>query len=253
MIKKKLIPILNLITFIIMIVINVLAMINLVGSSTREIADSIPTLLMPIGLTFSVIWTVIYVLLGAYTIYQLFTKEEVNEDIGMYYMFTNLFNILWILSFHTKLFFISTVIIIGLNIILYLIVNKTTNANLLTRTTFSVYYAWITIAMFVSIFSFISSMDPAIYASIPLKIATVLAIIILMILALLRIDNYAYSITIVVGMIGLLLKQMIDFSGKYPEIIIVLMVSIIITMTILFINLISDKTTFKKLLDGGTY
>lgn len=62
MTKNITIRILNLISFLIMIGINEFAIINLIGYSTKEVNDSISTVLMSIGVTFSIVWTVIFIL-----------------------------------------------------------------------------------------------------------------------------------------------------------------------------------------------
>ena len=59
------------ITFIIMVVVNVLAnYLPINGVTTGQVADSFPNLFAPAGYTFA-IWGVIYVLLAGYTLYQL--------------------------------------------------------------------------------------------------------------------------------------------------------------------------------------
>ena len=243
--KTKVLPIINLLLFIIMILVNVLAMSNLLGNSTREISASMVTLLMPIGLTFSVVWTAIYILLGVTTVYSLVkSNNEDVKDIGIYYMFTSLLNILWILAFHTKMYLISTVIIIFLNVVLFIIVTKLKFANTLLKTTFSVYYAWITVAMFVSIFTYISSVDPFAYNSIVVRILTVGALVLLTAITLMRLKNYTFTLTVVFAEIGILLKQIIDFNGMYPELIVTVSISLLVLIALTAMSF--TKGTYKN-------
>lgn len=240
MIKKtKALPIANLLLFVIMIIVNVLAMTNLLGNSTREISSALVTLLMPLGITFSIVWTIIYALLAASTIYSIVRSDEESvKSINIYYMFTSLLNILWVIAFHAKMYLISLAIIIVLNLVLFLIVNKLKYGNDLLKTTFSVYYAWITVAMFVSIFSYISSVDPFSYNSVVIRLLVVAAITLLTILTLMRVNNYAYTATIVLAELGILFKHLIDFNGIYSEIIIAVSVSllVLISLTVLSIS-----------------
>lgn len=255
MTKNKTIRILNLISFLIMIGINVFAMINLIGYSTKEVSDSIPTLLMPIGITFSIVWTVIYIFLAIYTVYQLFSKYDVTVDeVSVYYLASNLLNVLWIISFHGKMFLMSTIIIILLLADLYLIVRKLRFGYMIPRVTFSIYFGWITVATFVSIFSYISSIDPNAYDSILMRIFTALALIVLMIITFVRSNDYPFIFTIDVAMIGVLLKQVIDFNGRYPEIVIVNIIGIIMTTVVAVMNLTgNDRIMPDKAYQGSNY
>lgn len=254
MTKNKTIKILNVISFLIMIAINVLAMINLIGYSTKEISDSIPTLLMPIGFTFSIVWTVIYVFLAIYTVYQLFSNDYTNEEIGIYYLASNLLNVLWILSFHGKMYLMSTIIIVLLLADLYLIVRKIRFGSMIPKLTFSIYFGWITVATMVSIFSFISSLVPNAYDSVLLRIMTAVALVVLMIITFIRSNDYPFIFTIVVAMVGVLLKQVIDFNGRYPEIVIVNIIGLIMTTVVAIMNLTgNDRTMPDKAYEGSDF
>lgn len=240
MTKNKIVPILNFISLLIMIGINIFAMVDLFGSTTKQIADSIPTLLMPAGFIFSIVWTVIYIGVIIYTIYQLFSSAAVVEKIGIYFLLTNLLNVLWIISFHGKLYMISMIVIILLNVVLYLISRKVKDETNITKYTFNIYYGWITVAMFVSIFSFISSIDKGIYNSLAMRVATAVAIILLMVLVFIKRHNYGFSFTVVFALIGVLIKHLIDFDIAYPEIVIVTIIAILSSLTVTVLT-ITDK------------
>lgn len=238
MTKKQIIPILNFLTLLIMIGINIFAMVNLFGFSTKEISDSIPTLLMPSGFVFSIVWTVIYLGVIVYTLYQLFAaNNETVRKINLLVLFSNLLNALWIISFHGKLYLISTVIIILLNVVLYLISRRVTEGNILTKYTFNIYYGWITVAMFVSIFSYISSIEKGIYNSLVLRIATAIAIILLMILVFIKRKNYGFSFTVIFALIGVLVKQIVDYDVMYLEIVIVTIIAILSSLTVTILSI----------------
>ena len=72
------------ITFVIMVTVNALsALLPLNGITPGEVSDSYPNLFAPAGITFS-IWSLIYLLLAAHTLYQigLFRgNEKVNYEL----------------------------------------------------------------------------------------------------------------------------------------------------------------------------
>ena len=128
--------------------------------------------------------------------------------------------------------FIVMIIIILLNVVLYLISRRVEDTNNITKYTFNIYYGWITVAMFVSIFSFISSIDKGIYNSLVMRVATAVAIILLMVLVFIKRNNYGFSFTVVFALIGVLIKHLIDFDIAYPEIVIVTIIAILSSLTV---------------------
>lgn len=257
MTNTKTLSLLNLISFIIMIGVNALATFNLLGASTKQISDSNPSLLMPIGATFSIIWTLIYVLLIIYVIKQLLNPNHyIYKNINVLFLITNILNILWILSYHTRLELISNIVIIGLLVSLFLIVRRIDTASFITKMTFSIYYAWISVATMVSIFSYISSFNSIKYDSVAMRVLTGVAIIALMVLTFIRNKDYPYVFTIVFSMIGVLLKHIIDFEGMYPELIVILLISVIMTLVIAIASFINKQGLFDDddyLVKRGTY
>lgn len=253
MTKTKVVSILNLVTFLMMIAINVLATIGLLGNTTAQIANDTPNLMMPIGMTFQVIWTLIYALLLIYTVYQLVKHDnESVKRISIYYLMTNILNIAWIASFHANLMLISTVIIIGLLASLYVLVRKMGKANRLMKITFNIYYAWITVASVVSIFSLISSLNTKLYDSLLMRLLTIGSMVVLVILTYIRRKEFAYTLTILFAMIGIIAKHNFEYMNRYPEIV---TMGIIVVILGIFISLISfvemNSISSKKLLRSG--
>ena len=88
MMKNKnsiIIPIVVLLSYLIMITTNSLAnILPINGKGTGEISDSYPNLFAPAGITFA-IWGLIYLLLLAYSIYQLLRyKKETDSKKQLY-------------------------------------------------------------------------------------------------------------------------------------------------------------------------
>lgn len=249
--KNKTISILNLLSFVIVLIINALATFGLLGSSTKEISDSVDTLLMPIGLTFSIVWSCIYIMLIAYTIYQLinYKTDRSVRNIGLLFLATNLLNILWILSYHAGLMLISTVVIIGLLVCLKAIVDLTRNANFITKTGFSIYYAWISVATVVSIFSYISSLESVIYDGIIIRIFIALSLLLLTGITIKRNRDIPYVLTILVAMCGILIKQIIDFDMMYKELVLVTVVGIVLISLVTIVNILNSKEDTHKIIE----
>jgi len=68
---KSSIKILVTVTFLIMIIVNIMAnALPINGQTTGQVADSYPNLFAPAGITFA-IWGLIYLLLAAFTLYLL--------------------------------------------------------------------------------------------------------------------------------------------------------------------------------------
>ncbi|TFF88271.1 MAG: hypothetical protein EU550_01615, partial [Promethearchaeota archaeon] len=162
--KKKLVfQVLNIIGFIATIVINSLANILPIGyGNTGVLSDDIPNLFVPIGLTFS-IWSVIYILLGLFVIYQardVFKKEGEKIDmpfqdkISFYFILSSVANIVWIFLWHYKQIFLSLIAMLVLLIsllVIYISLNigkaeVSRNVKLFVHLPFSVYLGWITVA-----------------------------------------------------------------------------------------------------------
>jgi len=102
--------IVNLFSFLVVVVINALATtIPLGGKTTGQLSDQYPNLFVPSGLTFS-IWGVIYILLGIYVVYGIVhsaRKSEPTNDfmerIGILFVVTCAANAGWILAWQYEI------------------------------------------------------------------------------------------------------------------------------------------------------
>lgn len=148
----------NTIAYIFMLVINLLAdLLPIGGRTTAQISAAYPTLLTPAGYTFA-IWGVLYLMMGGFILYQwgvFKPKKEtrlMTQNVGILFLITCMFNILWILSWHMDMLGLSLICILSLLITLYLIQGELEwdYPHFLTRVlvygTFQLYYGWILIA-----------------------------------------------------------------------------------------------------------
>lgn len=119
--KSLYIKIISTIAFISMVIVNALAnILPINGINTGQVSDSYPNLFAPAGITFS-IWGLIYLLLGAFVIYQFFISKKIKilDEIGIYFIITSIANILWIFSWHYD--YIGLSVIFMLIILIFLI------------------------------------------------------------------------------------------------------------------------------------
>lgn len=161
--KIKTLQVLNFLFFIIMVTMNGLAVgLPLNGKSTGELSNKYPNLFVPTGLTFS-IWSVIYLLLLIFCIYQvrsLFSRKPephlamILNAIGYLFILNATFNALWIVAWHYEILPLSIVIMLGILVTLIQI-NKNLKAvqpyisgglKFIIKASFGLYFGWICIA-----------------------------------------------------------------------------------------------------------
>ena len=159
--QLKSLSILNLLSFVSIVIVNYLAVtLPLNNKTTGVLSDQYPNLFVPVGLTFS-IWGIIYLLLGIFIVYQLvyaFKKDTQNssflEKIGILFFVSCLANFTWIFAWHFEMVPLSLFIMLILLISLIVIYQKlnigrseaSKSEKYLVHLPFSVYLGWITIA-----------------------------------------------------------------------------------------------------------
>lgn len=222
--KKSYLLVLNAVSYVAVLVVNILAQNGLLGSlSTKEISDKYLNLFTPSGYVFA-IWGVIYLLLGIYIVYSFVKKDKTTAlRIAPFVFMSNILNILWLLSWHFSTPFISFIVIVVLLAFLILIVRDLKDEKVLAKTTFTVYYAWITVASIASLFAFLVSLEGIEYNSIWMVILTnvALAIVGLLMVVKGKSENFGYILTLLWATIGIFVNQMITFEGEHLSIMII--------------------------------
>jgi len=155
-----------LISYMLMIGVNALANILPINNlTTGEVSDSFPNLFAPIGLTFS-IWGVIYLLLGIYSFYQLFSKKissKLSNQINILFIISSFVNSAWIFAWHYKILWLTVLlmsIILASLIKIADILNKeklSSEEKLLYKIPFGIYFGWITVATIANVIGFLVS------------------------------------------------------------------------------------------------
>ncbi|MBW7476576.1 tryptophan-rich sensory protein [Paenibacillus oenotherae] len=152
----------NIVGIIAVIIVNLLAvLLPLNDKTTGELSAKHPVLITPAGYAFS-IWSLIYLLLIGFAIYQATrsgARKERVLSIGPWFLISCLFNIAWIFVWHYEWVTSSGFIMIALLLTLIVIYRRVHLASpspalverLVVQLPFSIYLGWISVATIVNI------------------------------------------------------------------------------------------------------
>jgi hypothetical protein len=218
--KSKLGRWLVLIAVLATITINALAnILPINGLNTGEISDRFEIFFVPAGYVFS-IWSVIYLGLIAYAIYQVLPSTAENSRLSAIVLpviISSFANSIWIFMWHYQQFPLTLIFMIALLaslIVTYLRLGTgktrvSTQEKWLVRIPFSIYLGWVsvaTIANVTQVLYFLNwngfGISPAVWAAVMLFVGAVLA----WIMALQR-GDIAYLAVFIWAFIGIALKH----------------------------------------------
>lgn len=244
--NKKLLSIFVLISFIMMIAVNVLAnVLPLNNLTTGQISDKYNHLFAPASLTF-LIWIIIYLLLAKYCIYQFQfnsrrpdNNDRVVRKVNTYFVIANIVNSLWIVSWHyEKLLGTMILMLILLILLISIRINITHRSNLSKserlsiELPFSIYFAWITVASIANVSTYLvfNQWDRFGYSE---SLMTVIVLVIGLVIAIVTImffKDIAYGLVIIWAYSGILYKHLnSDMLNKaYMDIVITLIVCLVV-------------------------
>lgn len=223
--------ILNLLGFLGTVVVNAVANILPINNiTTGEVSDIHQSLFTPAGLTFS-IWGLIYVLLGAFAIYQL--RPSVRGDpqgaesilrIGPFFVLSCLANMGWIFAWHYQnipLSLVLMLVLLGSLLAIYLRLDigrsqASKGVKYLVHLPFSVYLGWITVATIANVAALLVAVDwdtfgrgDQFWTIAVIGVAIAIAIAVLFT----RRDAY-YALVVDWALLGILLQRL---SDQVPE------------------------------------
>ena len=224
-----------------MVVMNFLANgLPLNNRSTGAISNDYPNLFAPAGPAFS-IWGLIYLLLGAYVIYQFIKKDQKTENllnkINPFFIATSLANISWIFAWHYDFIGLSLLIMATLLFLLIKIADIlraekfTSIENIFVWAPFSIYFGWITVAAIANTTVFLVSIGwngfgiaDFVWTSIILLVGAIIGI-----LRMQKDKNIAYGMVLVWAYSWILFKHISTggFDGLYPSVIATVIISLI--------------------------
>ncbi len=229
--------ILVVVTFAAMLTANALAnILPINGKSTGEVSDSYANLFAPAGVTFS-IWGLIYLLLGAYTIFQLdfYKVRERSESgellgkIGLVFAISSIANTGWIFAWHYDMILLSMGLMIIILFSLIWInreirkVSLTDKEYLFIRLPFSIYFGWITVATIANATVYLVSigwngfgLDPVWWTVIILIVGILIGI-----LTMFSNKDMPYGFVLIWAYVGIFIKHTSEagFNGQYQAVI----------------------------------
>lgn len=188
------------------------------GQLTAEISDRFQVFVIPAGYVFA-IWGVIYLLLGAFTVFQALPSrraDPVLRSLGWLPALTGVFNTVWLFLFQYELFVASVPVMIGLLLTLIVIHLRLWDVRAeldrtrrwLIREPFSVYLGWITVATIANIAQTLQSVgfdgfgiQPELIASAVLLVGLAIALTFVW-----RFHDVAYGLVIVWAYAGIVVK-----------------------------------------------
>lgn len=211
----------NIIFYILTVIINSLAggTTFIGGRLTAAVSDSNPTLVTPAGYVFS-IWGIIYILLGAFVVYQALpsrSDRDFTKKIGWLFVLSSIINIVWIFFWQFEYLVVSVVLIFLLLATLIAIyvrlgIGKSKvrlDDRLAVHLPFSVYLGWITVASIANVATALVSLnwDGAGISAETWAILVVVVALVITVLMLMTRKDIAYSLVIIWALVGIAVKQ----------------------------------------------
>ncbi len=240
--------ILVLLSFLVMIIVNVLAnTLPINGQTTGQVSDSYPNLFAPAGITF-IIWGLIYLLLLIHVLYQfglfqdhwMASRADLLKEICLYFSISSLANTAWIFSWHYHLIFLSLLLIVVILLCLILInqlikINRkylSSKEKFFISLPFSVYFGWITVATIANATTFLVSQNWNGWG-IPEYIWAIVIIAVGMVIGSLTMSKnreIPYGLVLIWAYIGILIKHVSasGFANQYPSIIITVIICLVL-------------------------
>ena len=266
--KGKALQIATVITYLLMIVVNMLAnLLPLNGVNTGQVSDSYPNLFAPAGITFA-IWGVIYLLLAMYSLYQLGMFQPKNPDIkshltrnvNILFCVSSVANSIWIFAWHS--FNLPLTMLLMLVILACLIwINQLTKKETLrakekifVRLPFSVYFGWITVATIANATAFLVSIHWNGFG-IPEPVWAVLILIVGTFIGaatIIRNRDFAYGLVLIWAYVGIYIKHTsaTGFAGQYPLVVFAVVACIILFAVAEIYTLLQRRITKQRVPEG---
>lgn len=159
LVSEKTLFYISAITYLMTLVVNFVAnAIPFNQLSTGEISDMYPNYFVPANFTFS-IWGVIYTALFVYIYYRLRNLSQSRSTLQSLFFYkidalftlANVMNLLWIISWHYLLMYLSLIFMVGLFVSLLLLILLVQKQSLPSLIPFRIYFGWITVALIANV------------------------------------------------------------------------------------------------------
>lgn len=237
--KTSLLKPLILLSYVLMVVVNVLANILPINNvTTGGVSDSFPNLFAPAVITFS-IWGLIYLLLGGYLLYQLTSKtinQKISVPINTWFIVSSLVNSVWIFAWHYRVMWATVLLMLALLVSLIKIADTlgkeklSRREKLLYKIPFGVYFGWITVATIANITAFLVSLGWNGFG-LPESTWMIVVLFVGFVISTWRMQkdsNIAYGLVPVWAYFGIWFKHTSSygFNGSYPIVITAVLICI---------------------------
>lgn len=212
----------NVLAYLVTVMVNGAAVaLPLNGNSTAELSDRFPVLVTPANYVFG-IWSVIYLLLAAFTIYQALPRMRSDGDlrsIGYLPVAAGALNTLWLVCWHFEVFALTVPIMLALlgTLILTHVRLRTVRAGTdakrwLVALPFSVYLGWITVATIANISQVLywAGFDGGPLSADAWTIVVLAVGVAITAVMLVREADWAYGLVIIWAYLGIAAKQSAD-------------------------------------------
>ncbi|MBP3540358.1 MAG: tryptophan-rich sensory protein [Clostridia bacterium] len=226
---------LNGIAFAALLAVNALAnFLPIGGITTGQVSDKFPSLFTPAPVTFA-IWGLIYLLAAGFIVFQAgafhrLRSDALVEQTGWLFIFSCIFNIVWLLSWHYLKLGLSVLWMFALLLTLIPLsrlmqyAGHTVWEKLFTRGAFSLYFGWITVAAIANVTTWLVSLDwnalgqsEVFWMILVLLLGAVIAC-----LTTLRRRDWVYALAVIWAYAGILIRQLSPsgYGGEYPLVIV---------------------------------
>lgn len=226
---------LNGIAFAALLAVNALAnFLPIGGITTGQVSDKYPSLFTPAPVTFT-IWGVIYLLLLGFIVFQAgalnpLRSRLIVQKTGLLFIFSCIFNIVWLLSWHYLKLGLSVLWIFSLLLTLIPLSGLLKNTGesflekLFTHGAFSLYFGWVTVAAITNVSTWLVSLGwngfglPQTFWT----IALLLAGAVIGCLTAWKRRDWVYPLAIIWAYAGILIKHLSGkgYQAAYPGVIV---------------------------------
>lgn len=254
-----LLSVLNAVGFAVVVIVNTLAVkLPLAGRTTGELADRYSNLFVPAGVTFGVVWTAIYVLLGMYVVYGLIQSLKVPaqaasfiQKIGFLFLLTCIANVAWVFSWHYEVLPLSLVFMVVLlgalgAISIRLGVDQEKAGvweKYLVYLPMSLYFGWISIATIANVTTLLVAykwgrfgLSEEFWTVAMIGVGTLLALVVLFG----RKDPF-YALVVDWAILGIILKRMADMTTPASKVVFASVVCLVLITLCIVVQFVRGR------------
>jgi hypothetical protein len=222
--------ILNLIILLAVIAVNALAnILPINGVSTGEVSAQYDNYFTPAGFTFS-IWSVIYLGLLVFAIYQLISKSFKSETIGYLFVINGVANMGWIMAWHYGYLFVTLLFMAVLLFTLVRINLQVDNNAWQVKLPFQIYLGWICVATVANFAVYLKYLDWSGFGMAEVTWGILLVIIagIIGVMLIYRLGWIAAALSIAWGVWGIYNKQVAMNRAETYQLICLIVIGLVV-------------------------